>query len=151
MEIIISDTNKKRKLLINKKRELLIRKHILKELNLIKGIKNVQIISPITKYEKGINEIFNRHYPILFDIDIKNINLIDLIEVLHLENENFIVLPFFKCDSWFKLEIDDIFIFLENMYKNKYFYSLTLCLIKSKRILDIELGETTYEIRIKQL
>jgi len=151
MEIIISDTNKKRKLLINKKRELLIRKHILKELNLIKGIKNVQIISPITKYEKGINEILNRHYPILFDINIKNINLIDLIEVLHLENENFIVLPFFKCDSWFKLEIDDIFIFLENMYKNKYFYSLTLCLIKSKRILDIELGETTYEIRIKQL
>lgn len=68
-----------------------------------------------------------------------------------LGNPIFIVLPFFKCKSCFKLEIDDIFIFLESMYKNQYFSSLTLYLIKSKRILDIELGEITYEIRVKQL
>lgn len=151
MEIVISYINKKRQLLISEKRELLISKRILKELNLIEGVKNIQIISPITKYEKDIKEIFSCDYPILFEIDMKNINLMELIKVLHLENENFIVLPFFKCESWFKLEIDDIFIFLENMYKDQYFYSLTLCLIKSKRILDIELGETTYEIRVKQL
>ena len=85
-----------------------------------------------------MSTLFNREKNVKINIELIKNDMLD-IESNRNDFENYI--PFDLC-----VETP-----LNKIYKNKYFYSLTLCLIKSKRILDIELGETTYEIRIKQL
>ncbi len=135
----------------NRKKELLANKEkarITKLANCVKAATDIEIVSPILKYEQKIKEIYKISFPINQECDIGNLELQDLIDLLELDDGEQIVIPYFKSTCyWISFRVMDKLHFIRYLLENNYLSNITIINIGKDTIFDINIGEQKYELR----